>query len=285
MKCTTNGCDKEAVSRGLCWNCYKGAYGYVKNGKATWEELENAGYCKPSHKTKGCGKLIKKILSNQVEMVNKDEMMALRRIDCDRLNEELSRRPGVKMFVPFSIYNDVAELFCNTAMQNKQEVVDSLKIQDRIFISTPDGAQNHYLEALMRGEQPPPPPEAPASLLVERSPWDDSDVQFSPEQREAVQQKVAERVGWVDLTPPSPEMVDAAIPDMELVEKAKEAARNGEDKTISEIIEEVEQRNKDMMQDVKDNAIRIVEEARQAQPSNAAFPQLNAAIQKQPWEK
>lgn len=45
-RCMTPDCTRPAHSRGVCINCYAIAYGQIRIGKTTWEELETLGMVK-----------------------------------------------------------------------------------------------------------------------------------------------------------------------------------------------------------------------------------------------
>lgn len=47
QKCIIEGCNEKANGRGLCSKDAAMAYGYVKQGKTTWEQLEKMGLAKP----------------------------------------------------------------------------------------------------------------------------------------------------------------------------------------------------------------------------------------------
>jgi hypothetical protein len=52
MKCLAEGCEHEAVARGLCGTCHR-RYSYrVKHGKATWSELIKKGLAKRARKVR-----------------------------------------------------------------------------------------------------------------------------------------------------------------------------------------------------------------------------------------
>lgn len=45
-------CEKEEYSRGLCVNAYQSALRKIKQGKTTWQEMEQQGKCKINRKSK-----------------------------------------------------------------------------------------------------------------------------------------------------------------------------------------------------------------------------------------
>jgi len=51
MRCTIDGCDRKAVTRGLCHSCYLTALRLVQAGEATWTALEATGLCGPLMRT------------------------------------------------------------------------------------------------------------------------------------------------------------------------------------------------------------------------------------------
>ncbi len=51
MRCVIEGCDRKAVTRGLCHSCYLTALRLVQAGETTWTALETAGLCGPLMRT------------------------------------------------------------------------------------------------------------------------------------------------------------------------------------------------------------------------------------------
>jgi hypothetical protein len=61
MPCMTNKCGGKAVTRGLCGKCYSAASNMVKKKEVTWEQLEAAGWCKPSSKATAPNPFMKQV--------------------------------------------------------------------------------------------------------------------------------------------------------------------------------------------------------------------------------
>ncbi|MCK9571436.1 hypothetical protein M0R72_20980 [Candidatus Pacearchaeota archaeon] len=51
MRCVIEGCDRKAVTRGLCESCYHTALRMVSAGETNWTALEQAGLCGPMMRT------------------------------------------------------------------------------------------------------------------------------------------------------------------------------------------------------------------------------------------
>jgi hypothetical protein len=68
--CLIENCGGDAQIRGLCWNCYQNALRYVRKGKTTWKELEEAGFANPPTRQRNASLLRKALNKRSLKPTN-----------------------------------------------------------------------------------------------------------------------------------------------------------------------------------------------------------------------
>jgi len=72
MFCLVEGCDRQAVSRGVCARCYRVCAQRVRRGKATWEELVQLGIVTESkHKNAGRSGIVTQMIERRRQEIGR----------------------------------------------------------------------------------------------------------------------------------------------------------------------------------------------------------------------